>query len=92
MTEKDAEMVDQEQEDDYETKLKFINTIAKPMANKKLTKRLFKCIKKGELLGKFTFKLNKILIKNEFLASAHKNFVRQGLKEVQKFIRRGEKG
>ncbi|CAF0840493.1 unnamed protein product [Brachionus calyciflorus] len=60
-----------EEVDDYDQKLKFINKIANPLANKKLTKRLFKCVKK---------------------ASAHKTFLRQGLKEVQKHIRRGEKG
>lgn len=27
-----------------------------------------------------------------FVASAHKTYLRQGLKEVQKHIRRGEKG
>ena len=64
--------VEMEQEvDDYDLKLKFLNSIASPIANKKLVKRLFKCVKK---------------------ASAHKMFVRQGLKEVQKHIRRGEKG
>lgn len=31
----------------YESKLKYINTIAKPMAPKKLTKKIYKCIKKG---------------------------------------------
>ena len=33
--------------DDYEVKMRFVNSIAKPMASKKLTKRLYKCIKKG---------------------------------------------
>ena len=31
----------------YEEKLKFVSCIAKPMANKKLTKKLYKLIKKG---------------------------------------------
>lgn len=31
----------------YEDKLKYINAIAKPMAPKKLTKKIYKCIKKG---------------------------------------------
>lgn len=35
-------------EDDYDLKLGFVNEIAKPMANKKLVKKLFKCIKKGQ--------------------------------------------
>lgn len=34
-------------DDDYDQKLEFVNSIAKPMANKKLVKKLFKCIKKG---------------------------------------------
>lgn len=34
----------------YEEKLRFVNTISKPMAPKKLTKKIYKCIKKGELL------------------------------------------
>jgi len=69
---KEETTTEMEQEvDDYELKLKFINPIANPMANKKLVKRLFKCVKK---------------------AATHKTFVRQGLKEVQKHIRRGEKG
>jgi len=34
----------------YEEKLRFVNAISKPMAPKKLTKKIYKCIKKGELL------------------------------------------
>ncbi|XP_015175952.1 PREDICTED: H/ACA ribonucleoprotein complex subunit 2-like protein [Polistes dominula] len=55
----------------YEDKLKYINNIAKPMASKKLTKKIYKCIKK---------------------ASKHKTYLRNGLKDVQKHIRKGEKG
>ena len=33
----------------YEDKLKFVSVIAKPMASKKLTKKLHKLIKKGSL-------------------------------------------
>ncbi len=36
--------------DEYEQKLKFVNAIATPVASKKLVKRLYKCIKKGEIL------------------------------------------
>lgn len=39
--------------DDYDQKLKFLNKIACPLANKKLTKRLFKCVKKGKLFEIF---------------------------------------
>lgn len=31
----------------YEEKLRYTNPIAKPMAPKKLTKKIYKCIKKG---------------------------------------------
>ena len=55
----------------YEEKLKFVSVIAKPMANKKLTKKVYKLIKKG---------------------SKHKTYVRNGLKDVQSRIRKGEKG
>lgn len=55
----------------YEDKLKYVNTIAKPMASKKLAKKIYKCIKK---------------------ASKHKTYLRNGLKDVQKHIRKGEKG
>ena len=55
----------------YEEKLKFTSVIAQPMASKKLTKKLYKCIKKG---------------------SKHKTYVRNGLKDVQSRIRKGERG
>ncbi|XP_063783965.1 H/ACA ribonucleoprotein complex subunit 2 [Pseudophryne corroboree] len=54
----------------YEEMLANLNPIAQPLAGRKLTKRLYKCIKK---------------------ASKHKN-IRRGVKEVQKFINKGEKG
>merc|ERR1712015_195042 len=55
----------------YEEKLRFVSCIAKPMASKKLTKKIYKVIKKG---------------------SKHKTFVRNGLKDVQARIRKGETG
>merc|ERR1712098_968744 len=55
----------------YEDRLKYVSVISKPMAPKKLTKKLYKCIKKG---------------------MKHKTFVRNGLKDVQSRIRKGEKG
>lgn len=33
----------------YEEKLQLVNAIAKPIAPKKLTKKIYKCIKKGKL-------------------------------------------
>lgn len=55
----------------YEDKLEFVAVIAKPMASKKLAKRVYKVIKKG---------------------MKHKTFVRNGLKDVQSRIRKGERG
>ncbi|XP_072760135.1 H/ACA ribonucleoprotein complex subunit 2-like protein [Anoplolepis gracilipes] len=55
----------------YEEKLKLVNAIAKPIAPKKLTKKIYKCIKK---------------------ASKHKTYLRNGLKDVQKHLRKGETG
>lgn len=37
-------------EGSYEEKLKYVNAISKPMAPKKLTKKIYKCIKKGNYL------------------------------------------
>ncbi|XP_050449641.1 H/ACA ribonucleoprotein complex subunit 2-like protein isoform X1 [Cataglyphis hispanica] len=55
----------------YEEKLQLVNAIAKPIAPKKLTKKIYKCIKK---------------------ASKHKTYLRNGLKDVQKHLRKGETG
>merc|ERR1712110_1367255 len=55
----------------YEDRLNFVSVIAKPMASKKLAKKLYKVIKKG---------------------MKHKTFVRNGLKDVQSRIRKGERG
>ncbi|XP_053321613.1 H/ACA ribonucleoprotein complex subunit 2 [Spea bombifrons] len=54
----------------YDDLLAYLNPIAKPLAGRKLTKRLYKCVKK---------------------AVKQKN-IRRGVKEVQKFINKGEKG
>ncbi|XP_046610009.1 H/ACA ribonucleoprotein complex subunit 2-like protein [Neodiprion virginianus] len=55
----------------YEEKLNNVSIIANPMASKKLTKKIYKLIKK---------------------ASKHKTFLRNGLNDVQKHIRKGETG
>merc|ERR1712083_1061957 len=68
---KNESIADSEDKVSYEEKLKYVSVIAKPMASKKLSKKLYKCIKKG--------------IK-------HKTYVRNGLKDVQSRIRKGEKG
>ncbi|XP_068437128.1 H/ACA ribonucleoprotein complex subunit 2-like protein [Clinocottus analis] len=54
----------------YEELIAHVNAIAQPLASRKLSKKLYKCVKK---------------------ASKVKN-IRRGVKEVQKFINKGEKG
>ncbi|NXD08079.1 NHP2 protein, partial [Nothocercus nigrocapillus] len=54
----------------YREQLCNLNGIAQPLASRKLTRKLYKCIKK---------------------AAKHKQ-IRRGVKEVQKFINKGEKG
>lgn len=57
-------------EKSYQELIANINAIAQPLASKKLSKKLYKCVKK---------------------AAKVKN-IRRGVKEVQKFINKGEKG
>nr|CAG4635859.1 EOG090X0JRW [Artemia franciscana] len=59
------------EEESYEDKLKYVSVISKPMASKKLTKKIYKLIKK---------------------ASKQKTYLRNGLKDVQGRIRKGESG
>ncbi|EDV39189.1 uncharacterized protein Dana_GF25179 [Drosophila ananassae] len=59
------------EEETYDDKLLFVNSIAKPMAGKKLAKKCYKLVKK---------------------AMKHKTFLRNGLKDVQTRIRKGETG
>merc|ERR1712048_951914 len=68
---KNESLAEGEDKVSYEEKLKYVSIIAKPMASKKLAKKLYKCIKKG---------------------MKHKTYVRNGLKDVQSRIRKGEKG
>merc|ERR1712113_191963 len=67
----ESQNADAKDEMSYEDRLKYVSIISKPMAPKKLTKKLYKCIKKG---------------------MKHKTFVRNGLKDVQSRIRKGESG
>nr|QBH73545.1 putative NHP2 protein [Nicoletia phytophila] len=66
-----SQVTGEERELTYEEKLNFVSVIAKPMAPRKLTKKLYKVIKK---------------------ATKQKTYLRQGLKDVQGRIRRGERG
>nr|CAG4643641.1 EOG090X0JRW [Ilyocryptus agilis] len=55
----------------YEEQLNNVSVIAQPMASRKLTKKVYKLLKK---------------------ASKQKGYVRNGLKDVQRRIRLGERG
>ncbi|XP_054733160.1 H/ACA ribonucleoprotein complex subunit 2-like protein [Anastrepha obliqua] len=59
------------EEDTYDDKLKYVNSISKPMASRKLAKKCYKLIKK---------------------AMKHKTYLRNGLKDVQTRLRKGETG
>eukprot|EP01035_Chromulina_nebulosa_P019646 gene19646-25558_t len=61
---------EQQEDDDYEKKIKFINAISNPLASKKTTRKIYKLVKKATVA----------------------KFVRRGVKEVVKAIRKGEKG
>nr|SVE75526.1 EOG090X0JRW [Daphnia dolichocephala] len=66
-----SQVEDKSNKSSYEELLNHVSIIAKPMASKKLTKRIYKLLKK---------------------AAPHKGYVRNGLKDVQRRIRLGEKG
>uniref|UniRef100_UPI00398E3FEF H/ACA ribonucleoprotein complex subunit 2-like protein n=1 Tax=Pristiophorus japonicus TaxID=55135 RepID=UPI00398E3FEF len=54
----------------YEELVANVNAIAQPLASRKLSKKLYKCVKKAAKVKQ----------------------IRRGVKEVQKFINKGEKG
>lgn len=77
------------EEDTYEDKVKNVCKIAAPLASKKLTKRVYKLIKKGKFLlsGDAI-----ILISVSVTAAKQKSYLRNGLKDVQTRLRKGETG
>ncbi|XP_041061607.1 H/ACA ribonucleoprotein complex subunit 2-like protein [Carcharodon carcharias] len=60
----------EETEKTYEELVGSVNAIAQPLASRKLSKKLYKCVKKAAKVKQ----------------------IRRGVKEVQKFINKGEKG
>ncbi|XP_023235082.1 H/ACA ribonucleoprotein complex subunit 2-like protein [Centruroides sculpturatus] len=72
LDETDADQtVCENKESTYEDKLKFVSVIAKPMASRKLAKKLYKLVRK---------------------ATKYKTYLRNGLRDVQSRIRKGERG
>lgn len=81
------------EEDTYDEKLKNANAISQPMASKKLTKKIHKLIEKGRwnLVGLSDFVwLNWFIF--YFVAAKQKSYLRNGLKDVQVRLRKGETG
>lgn len=78
------------EEDLYDEKVKNANKIACPMASKKLTKKCYKLIKKGKT--NFRLQLWTVYELNKFIAAKQKTFLRNGLKDVQSRLNKGEKG
>ncbi|KAJ8408864.1 hypothetical protein AAFF_G00246820 [Aldrovandia affinis] len=63
-------------EKSYQDLIANINPIAQPLAPRKLSKKLYKCVKKPGLIR----------------VAAKVKQIRRGVKEVQKFINKGETG
>lgn len=79
------------EEDTYDDKVRRCSIIAKPMAPKKLTKKCLKLIKKGTKSNYFEFfpEDSDFYI---FAAAKQKTFLRNGLKDVQSRLKKGETG
>lgn len=73
----------------YEEKIENCSIIAKPMASKKLAKKCYKLIKKGIINELIEFPSISFAY---FVGIKHKTYVRNGLKDVQTRIRKGETG
>ncbi|PWA24445.1 hypothetical protein CCH79_00011878 [Gambusia affinis] len=70
----------------YAELVAHLNPIAQPLASRKLSKKLYKCVKKGRKPGKV------LHVSASRLSAAKGKNIRRGVKEVQKFINKGEKG
>lgn len=93
----------------YREQLDFLNPIAQPLASRKLTRKLYKCIRKGlaapgrggggegrghggGAVRSPTLPVSLSCSRRGSLAAAKHKQLRRGVKEVQKFINKGEKG
>lgn len=81
----------------YHELLVNLNPIAQPLASRRLTRKLYKCIKKG---GRRRGAVARGARgagggpRNDFsvIAAVKQKQIRRGVKEVQKFVNKGEKG
>lgn len=84
----------------YREQLEFLNPIAQPLASRKLTRKLLKCIRKGlaaagrarGAVRSHTLRFSLSPSPRGSLAATKHKQIRRGVKEVQKFINKGEKG
>ncbi|NXN67001.1 NHP2 protein, partial [Himantopus himantopus] len=80
----------------YREQLDYLNPIAQPLASRKLTRKLYKCIRKGRAGawqgGTGPSRGGAAPSRCASLAAAKHKQIRRGVKEVQKFINKGEKG
>lgn len=86
----------------YREQLEFLNPIAQPLASRKLTRKLLKCIRKGlaaagvgrarGAVRSHTLRFSLSRSPRGSLAATKHKQIRRGVKEVQKFINKGEKG
>lgn len=74
---------------DYDELVRRVNVIAQPMASRKLTKRLYRTAKKGELEICF---LQTESDNCRCDKAATRKLLRRGVKDVVKGLKKGEKG
>ncbi|CAC5399013.1 NHP2 [Mytilus coruscus] len=75
----------------WQEKIKYQSSISQPLAPRKLTKRLYKAVKRKENEWQIIMFLEPLSPLYICTASKQKQ-LRKGVREVQKFIRKGEKG
>lgn len=74
----------------YQEKIRYCCAIAQPMASRKLAKKIYKLVKKGWCWPFFC--ATKRVNHGFFSAAKEKTYCRNGLKDVQLRIRKGETG
>ncbi|XP_035480479.1 H/ACA ribonucleoprotein complex subunit 2-like protein isoform X1 [Scophthalmus maximus] len=88
-------------EKSYQELVANVNPISQPLASRKLSKKLYKCVKKGERAGHVSThgRLRSEVWEESrdssdpfVIRAAKVKNIRRGVKEVQKFINKGEKG
>lgn len=78
----------------YHELLVNLNPIAQPLASRRLTRKLYKCIKKGAARWPEGARVagGGPPTDSSVVAAVKQKQIRRGVKEVQKFVNKGEKG